>query len=62
MLLTCVVRAHDARQADIKTDQILTMVKFLHDVFPICKRLCGIGELVTRHFRMIRYGDFFGDA
>jgi len=33
-----------------------------HDVFPICKWLCEIGELITRCFRIIRYGDFFGDA
>jgi len=29
---------------------------------PICKWSCGIGELVTRHFRRTRHGDFFGDA
>jgi len=41
---------------------LLTVVKFLHDVFPICKWLCGIGELITRCFHMTRYGEFFGDA
>jgi len=37
-------------------------MKIVHNVLPICKWLCGIGELVTRRFCMIRYGDFFGDA
>jgi len=37
-------------------------MKISYDVLPICKWLCGIGELITRYFHTIRYGDFFGDA
>jgi len=33
-----------------------------HKVPPICKWSCGIGKLVTRHFRRTRHGDFFGGA
>jgi len=37
-------------------------MKSLHNVHLICKWLRGIGKLVTRHFRVTKHGDLFGDA